>query len=128
MPDRLFADDRLRGEAHLVELGRTYDARQLRALGKHLLEVVDPEVADQEIAKQLEAEEEAAARATSFTLVDDGQGKAHGRFTVPSLHGADAAQAAAGVREPADPRRDPAHGGRRGTRPAPANRAAAADL
>jgi hypothetical protein len=87
LPDLLPAEDRLRGEAHLVELGRSYDAKQLRALGKHLLEVVDPEVAEQELAKQLEAEEAAAARATSFTLVDDGRGKAHGRFTVPSLHG-----------------------------------------
>jgi Domain of unknown function (DUF222) len=87
LPDLLTAEDRLRGEAHLVELGRSYDARRLRLLGRHLLEVVDPEVADEEIAKRLEAEEEAAARATSFTLLDDGQGKAHGRFTVSSLHG-----------------------------------------
>ena len=87
LPALTAADDRLRGEAHLVELGRTFDAKQLRALGKHLLEVVDPEVAEQSIARQLEKEEEAAARATSFTLVDDGQGKAHGRFTVSSLHG-----------------------------------------
>ncbi len=87
LPDRLFAEDRSRAEAHLVGLGRTYDARQLRHLGKHLLEVVDPEAAEQEMAKRLEAEEEAAARATSFALVDDGKGKAHGRFTVSSLHG-----------------------------------------
>jgi hypothetical protein len=87
LPDRIFAEDRYRGEAHLVELGRTYDARQLRHLGRHLLEVVDPDLAEQEIAKRLDAEEEAAARATSFVMVDDGQGKAHGRFTVPSLHG-----------------------------------------
>ncbi len=87
LPERMFADDRFRAEAHMVELGRRYDARQLRHLGRHLLEVVDPELAEQEIAKRLEAEEEAAARATSFTLVDDGRGKAHGRFTIPSLHG-----------------------------------------
>jgi hypothetical protein len=87
LPDRIYAEDRLRGEAHLVELGRVFDARQLRALGRHLLEVVDPEMAEQVIAKHLEAEEEAAARATSFTLVDDGRGTARGRFTLPSLHG-----------------------------------------
>jgi hypothetical protein len=83
----LFDQDRLRAEEHMVGLGREYDARQLRLLGRHLLEVVDPEWAERELAKQLEDEEEAAARATSFTLVDDGKGKAHGRFTVPSLHG-----------------------------------------
>ena len=87
LPDRLMAEERLQGEAHLVALGRTYDARQLRRLGKHLLEVIDPHAAERRIGEQLDAEEAAAARATSFTLVDDGRGKAHGRFTVSSLHG-----------------------------------------
>jgi hypothetical protein len=87
LPDRLFADERIRGEAHLVELGKTHDAQQLARLGKHLLEVIDPELAEHELAKQLEAEEAAAARATSFRMVDDGLGKAHGRFVLPSLHG-----------------------------------------
>jgi len=87
LPDLLMAEERLRAEAHLADLGRSYDARLLRGLGKHLLEVIDPELAEQEIAKQLEREEEAAVRATSFTLVDDGRGKAHGRFTVPSVQG-----------------------------------------
>src|SRR4051812_46480619 len=87
LPEHVCVEERLRGEAHLVELGRTYDADQLRRLGRHLLEVIDPELAEQELAKRLEAEENAAARATSFRLVDDGQGKAHGRFVLPSLHG-----------------------------------------
>jgi hypothetical protein len=87
LPDRLFAEEKARGEAHLVELGREYDARQLERLGKHLLEVIDPEMAEQELGKRLEAEEEAAARATSFTMVDDGRGKVRGRFTLPSLQG-----------------------------------------
>ena len=87
LPDLLMAEDRLRGEAHLVELGRTHDARQLRRLGRYLLEVIDPDRAERELAAQLEAEEESAARATSFTLVDDGRGRAHGRFVLPSLQG-----------------------------------------
>lgn len=87
LPDQLMAEERLRGESHLVKLGRSHDAKQLRRLGKHLLEVIDPEGADRKLADQLEAEEATAARATSFTLVDDGHGKAHGRFTVSSLHG-----------------------------------------
>lgn len=87
LPDWVDADVRLLGEAHMVELGRRHDAKELRALGRHLLEVVDPEGAEQELAARLEAEEAEAARATSFTLVDDGHGKAHGRFTLSSLHG-----------------------------------------
>jgi len=87
LPDRLCAEERLTAEAHLVGLARTYDAQQLARLGKHLLEVIDPELAERELAKRLDAEEDAAARATSFQIVDDGRGKAHGRFVVPSLQG-----------------------------------------
>ncbi|MDX6327581.1 MAG: hypothetical protein QOK15_3935 [Nocardioidaceae bacterium] len=87
LPDRLFGEERLRAEAHLVELARSYDAEQLARLGRHLLEVIDPEMAEQELAKRLAAEDEAAARATVFRMVDDGHGKAHGKFVMPSLHG-----------------------------------------
>lgn len=87
LPELLMAEERLRGEAHLVELGRTHDANSCGRWGKHLLEVVDPEVAEQEIAQQLEAEEAAAERAAFFTIVDDGRGRAHVRFVVPSLQG-----------------------------------------
>jgi hypothetical protein len=87
LPDRLFAEERLRGEAHLVGLAKCYDAEQLARLGRHLLEVIDPELAEQELARRLEAEEESAARATSFRIFDDGHGKAHGKFVLPSLQG-----------------------------------------
>jgi hypothetical protein len=36
----------------------------------------------------LEREEQAARAAASFTMSDDGHGKCHGRFTLPTLHGA----------------------------------------
>jgi hypothetical protein len=87
LPDRLFAEERLRAEAHLVELARSFDAQQLARLGRHVLEVIDPVLAEQELAKRLAAEEAAAARATSFQMFDDGHGKAHGRFVLPSLQG-----------------------------------------
>ena len=35
----------------------------------------------------LEAEEHAARAAASFTMVEDGHGRCHGRFTIPALHG-----------------------------------------
>ena len=56
-------------------------------LGRRLLEVVDPEAADVEEARRLEQEEQAARAAASFTMSDDGHGRVHGRFTLPSLHG-----------------------------------------
>lgn len=66
--------------------GCQHDAKGLRILGRRVLEVVDPEAADAEEARQLE-EEEAEARATaSFTMVDDGHGRSFGRFAIPTLH------------------------------------------
>jgi hypothetical protein len=53
-------------EAHLLALADHHDARALRALGRHLLEVVAPEQADALIARQLEREE-TEARTTCYT-------------------------------------------------------------
>ncbi len=51
------------------------------------MEVLDPAAADAEEARRLEAEEADARAAASFTMADDGHGRCHGRFTIPSLHG-----------------------------------------
>ena len=53
-------------------------------LGRRVLEAVDP---DEHLARQLEAEEAAAARTTTLTLTVDGHGSIHGRFKVPTLVG-----------------------------------------
>ena len=81
--------DEVRGEARsvLLELAKEHDARDLRQLGKRILDVVAPEVGESHEAAVL-AEEEARADATmSLTLVDDGKGRCHGRFTIPSHAG-----------------------------------------
>ena len=49
--------------------------------------MVDPEAADAEEARRLKREEEEARTKASFTMADDGHGKVHGRFSLPSLHG-----------------------------------------
>lgn len=72
----------------LLDKAREHDAKDLRVLGRRLLEAVDPAAADSEEARRLEAEEADALAAASFSMVDDGHGTCHGRFTVPSLHGA----------------------------------------
>lgn len=76
-----------RAEAFLLREARHHDAKALRVLGRRLLEVVAPEVADAEEARRLEAEEAAARARASFTMSDDGHGQVHGRFTMPTLHG-----------------------------------------
>src|SRR4051794_21066773 len=77
-----------KAERHLVAAGREHTAPTLRILGKRLMDVVAPDLADEYEAKQLAREEADALLATTFTMVDDGHGKCHGKFTVPSLHGA----------------------------------------
>ncbi|MGZ4464449.1 MAG: DUF222 domain-containing protein, partial [Nocardioides sp.] len=57
-------------------------------LGRRILEVVDPERADAEEEKQLRRDEAQAAQTMRLTMSDDGQGRVHGRFTLPVAQGA----------------------------------------
>ena len=82
------ADQAAQAEAHLLGLAQEHDAKALRALGKHLLEVVAPDQADELIARKLEQEEREAARTTHLRTWKDGHGSLHGRFKIPQLHGA----------------------------------------
>ena len=79
--------ERARAEAHLLEEAKVFDAPRLRRIGRHLLHVIDPGAADLELAKKVAEEEAAADARTSLTLYDDGKGRCHGTFTIPSLHG-----------------------------------------
>jgi Domain of unknown function (DUF222) len=87
LPSWVGEEERGRAEDHLVALAATHDAAALKVLGRRVLEVIDPEAADAELARRLEAEEAAAARVTSLTLLDDGHGTTHGRFRIPTLVG-----------------------------------------
>lgn len=87
LPRDLDHSVRLRARDHLLELAAHHDARALRRLGKRILDVVAPEIGEAHEAALL-AKEEAAAHATaSFTMVDDGHGRCHGRFVLPSYQG-----------------------------------------
>jgi hypothetical protein len=86
--DDLPADIHARAEAHLLELAETFDAAQLRRLGKRLFEVVCPEAADQAEGEALAREEERAKRGASLTMRDNGDGTVEGRFKLPVLHAA----------------------------------------
>jgi hypothetical protein len=88
LPDDLDPMLVAKAEAHLLGEAAHHDAKALRILGRRLLEVIDPELADAHEARQLETEERDAAQACRLTMSDDGHGKAHGRFTIPTRHGA----------------------------------------
>ena len=72
----------------LLDKAGEHDAKELRVLGRRLLEAVDPEAADAEEARRLEARGGGRRGRGLVLLADDGHGTCHGRFTVPSLHGA----------------------------------------
>jgi hypothetical protein len=88
LPDSVPASDRERAEKHLVDLAGEHDAKALRVLGRRAFEVIDPDAADAEEGRRLEAEERAAQRATYLHLSDNGDGTHTGRFKIPSLHAA----------------------------------------
>jgi hypothetical protein len=75
-------------ETHLVAEAAHHTVRTLRVLGRRLLDVVAPKVAVAHEARLLEREEADALLATKLVLRDDGHGQVHGRFTLPSFHGA----------------------------------------
>ncbi len=75
-------------EKHLIALAEHHDAKELKILGRRVLEVVDPDLADAHEAALLADEEAKAEKAMSFTMHDDGHGQVHGRFTLPAATGA----------------------------------------
>lgn len=88
LPDSVGARDRERAQAHLLQLAGEFDAQALKALGRRVFEAIDPDAADLEEGRRLEAEERAATRATHLHLTDDGNGTHTGRFRIPTLHAA----------------------------------------
>ncbi len=88
LPDRVGADLRAEARDRLLALADEHDARALRILGRRILDVLAPDVAESEEQKRLEDEEAAATAKARITVVDDGHGQCHGRFTLPSAIGA----------------------------------------
>ncbi|MBB3040325.1 HNH endonuclease signature motif containing protein [Nocardioides soli] len=88
LPADLGAEIREKAEAHLLAEARHHDAKALGRLGRRLWEVIAPGEADAHEAEILQRQEAAALRACSLTMVDDGDGKTRGRFTLPTYHAA----------------------------------------
>ncbi|MCL2543114.1 MAG: HNH endonuclease, partial [Nocardioidaceae bacterium] len=63
-----------RAEAELVELAARFDPAELRRIGRKILEVVAPDVAEDEEAKALEREEQRARETCSFRFKAQGDG------------------------------------------------------
>ncbi|RNL78660.1 HNH endonuclease signature motif containing protein [Nocardioides marmorisolisilvae] len=78
---------RTKAENHLIEFAADLDPKQLRIIGRRILEVEAPEIADAALARVLEAEEAHAEATSSFSMRPDGHGSMVGRFKIPLLAG-----------------------------------------
>ena len=87
LPSSVGPVDREKAELHMLELVGKFGPKELKVLGKRLLDVIDPDDADARLAAQLEAEERAAERTRFLEMHDDGDGTTHGRFAIPTLAG-----------------------------------------
>jgi len=83
LPDRLGPDLMEKAEAYLVEQATIFGPRGLKRLGRRILDVVAPEIAEEEERRKLEAEERAARRNTSLTMHARGDGATDIRIRVP---------------------------------------------
>jgi hypothetical protein len=83
-------DPTLRTQAreHLLVAAAEHDAKALRRLGRRILDVVAPELGEAQEAGTLAREEARADATADLSMVDDGHGRCHGRFTLPSHVGA----------------------------------------
>ena len=87
LPPDLESETRAAAETHLVDLAARFTPRQLRRLGARILAVVDPDRAEDELGRQLLREEERAARKTSLTIHDLGDGTCLLRGRLPRATG-----------------------------------------
>jgi hypothetical protein len=83
LPDDLDDEVLAKAEAHLVAEAAEFDAAKLRILGRKVLEVVAPEVAEDHERHRLEDEERRACEATRLSLRRRGDGttELHGRVS-----------------------------------------------
>ena len=84
LPVHVDEETRWQAENALLALARDHDARDLKQIGKRILDVVAPEVGECHEATVLAAEEARADAGVELVLVDDGAGRCHGRFEAPS--------------------------------------------
>jgi hypothetical protein len=82
LPDQLLAQAE---EVMVLEAGRLNPA-QLRLAGKHLLQVIAPDLADELLRQQLERDEARAYARVRFTMRTHGDGTTQGWFRIPDLH------------------------------------------
>ncbi len=87
LPASVGREGREKAELHLLEQAAEFNPQQLKRLGKHLIDVIDPDAAEARLAKQLEAEERRAARDCFLQVFADEKGVTRFRGAIPTLAG-----------------------------------------
>ena len=75
--------ERLDAEAHLIELAGRFGLDDLRRLANRVLEVIDPDGADEVLGQKVRDEERKAHDATRMSLKRRGDGTTRGVFVIP---------------------------------------------
>ncbi len=83
LPAEFDAEQLAQGEATMIEFAHTHNSRELRTLSQHLVEVLDPEVAEQTEAERLERDLRGARARRSLGFHDDGHGSVLIRGSLP---------------------------------------------
>ena len=88
LPTSLDAETRTKAEAHMVSEAGQFGPQQLKRIGRGLLEVVAPEIADQAEYQRLVAEEKRSRAETKLFLRDRGDGTSDitARIPTPVAH------------------------------------------
>lgn len=85
LPDWVGVVERSRAEAHLLDLAQSFSTDDLKRLANHVLEVIDPDGAEQHAGEQLDAEEKKAHGKTELIMFNAGNGMTRGRFLLPTV-------------------------------------------
>ncbi len=87
LPASVGPEGREKAEQHLLEQAGDFGPKKLKVLGKHLVDVIDPDAAEARLAAQLEAEERAAQRSCFLKVYADEHGTTHVKGAIPTLAG-----------------------------------------
>lgn len=88
LPDGLEPEVLQAAEDVMISEARRLCPAQLRIAGKHLLDVIAPDVADEILGKQLDEDERRAYSRARFSTRSNGDGTTQGWFRVPDMHAA----------------------------------------
>lgn len=83
LPDWVGDTERADAEQHLISLAADHNLDDLKRLATHVMEVIDPDGADELLGKKLLAEEQRAWDATRLSMRRRGDGTTNGAFLLP---------------------------------------------